>query len=280
MKVIIQKPDLDTCLAGLILRVGKDDDISVLAGNAPEEYISNPQVICIEAGGSGKTDLNNFDHHDTEEKLSPACRQAFMMRKIDAPEMKRLVEYVCMVDEIPPPNRPKIPFPSLSNIFSGMLFSVKDARGQFLNGLEILQAVLDMKIDPFATMPDIPEWRIYREAKDKNIAVLATDLINAEYFTSDSGRKLAYLESNSIGGIGSLYANGCEAVILFSPAYGNPPVTKYTIAGNNLNVYNLLESFLILEPGWGGRETIIGSPRSGTNLKKEEVLRILKEDLI
>jgi len=78
VKAIIQKVDLDTCLTALILGVDPlADEVIVVKGEAGEEELSDPAVVCIEAGGSGRSDLNNFDHHDPDRYFEPACRQAW-----------------------------------------------------------------------------------------------------------------------------------------------------------------------------------------------------------
>lgn len=73
MKVIIRKPDLDTCLTALILGVEGSDEVILVSGDASEEDIMNPDVLSIEAGGSGLVHLNNFDLHDT--KTTSPCVQ-------------------------------------------------------------------------------------------------------------------------------------------------------------------------------------------------------------
>lgn len=274
MKVLIQKPDLDTCLTALILGVCNTYEVLVSRSEACRDDIDNPAVLCVEAGGSGLVHLNNFDHHDTGKYFPPACRQAYDHKGLSDAKLERLVEYVCMVDERPQ-QPPKIGFPSLSNIFSGMLLLEKDAVTQFFRGIGILKKVLDDNLDPFSTMPDIEEWRPYVEAKNENIRGVAKTLAEAEYFTSNSGLKVGFVQSDFIGGIGALYMQGCDVVIMYNPAFGEPPTPKYTVAGNSTNVGSLVASFDKLEKGWGGRETIIGSPRGGTRLGKEEVLSIV-----
>jgi len=278
MKVIIQKPDLDTCMTALILGVADKDDIIVAQGDASETDLMNSEVLCIEAGGSGLAHLNSFDHHDPHKYFPPACRQAYEYRGLNDKRIERLVEYVCMVDD-KVQDHPAIAFPSLSNIFSGMLLVEKDKSVQFFKGIGILQKVLDENIDPFSTMPDIEEWWPYKDAKNENQRRVEEVLRSAEFHESKSGLKIGFVESNFIGGIGVLYAQGCDVAIMFSPAFGEPPVAKFTIAGNNKKVGHLIEYFDKIEKGWGGRDTIVGSPRSGSNLTKDIVLEILVNNL-
>jgi len=167
MKVIIQKADLDTCLTGLILGVGSGDEVIGVRGDASPEDLDDPEVLCIEAGGSGRVDLNNFDHHETDEYLPPACRQAFEHKGIKNEGLSRLVDYVAMVDEAVN-EHPAITFPSLSSLFSGMLFVESEPLGQFRCGVALLQRVLDDHIDPFSTMPEYQAWHPYIKAKKEN----------------------------------------------------------------------------------------------------------------
>jgi hypothetical protein len=278
MKAVIQKPDLDTCLTALILEVTEGDDVHVVRGTASKEDLGDPGVLCIEAGGSGSASLNNFDHHDAGKSLPPACRQAFDRVKPDMNGLERLVEYVCAVDEVyilPTP----IPFPSLSSIFSGMLLVEKDWKAQFFKGMAILRKALKNDIDPFGTMPDIEEWRLYRSAKEENMVRVTEALKDATFYKSQGGLKVGFLESDFIGGIGALYKQGCQVVVMHNQSFGSPPVKKFTIAGNGVEVYHLVQYFNKVEPGWGGQTTIIGSPRSGTKLDVEQVIQTVRENL-
>lgn len=278
MKVIIQKPDLDTCLTALILGVLEGDEVVVLRGNAPVDDLENSEVLCIEAGGSGLTNLNNFDHHDPAKYFPPACKQAYDSRGVADENLQRLVEYVCMVDERIQ-DHPAIEFPSLSNIFSGMLLVEKDKRIQFLKGLEMLKTIMEDDLNPFSPMPSREEWQAYKLAKDENKQRVDEVLQKSEYYTAASGAKIGFVESDFIGGIGTLYSQGCDVVIMFNPAFGEPPVRKFTVAGNNKKVSHLLAFFDKIEKGWGGRETIIGSPREGTMIEKNKLLEIVIENL-
>lgn len=278
MKVIIQKTDLDTCLTALIMGVSESDEIIASRGDASPEDLNNPAILCIEAGGSGRPGFNNFDHHDPERYFPPACQQAFDYKGFKDKKLKRLVEYVCMVDDRIQ-EHPSIEFPSLSNIFSGMLLVERNPVSQLFKGIGILKKVLDMDIDPFGTMPDIEEWKVYKEAKNINQEKVLEVMGKAEYFKSKNGLKIGYIESDFIGGIGALYSQGCDIVIMYNPKFGEPPVPKYTIAGNNKKVSNLLDEFDKIEGGWGGREMIIGSPRNGTRLSQEEVKELVRKYL-
>ncbi len=69
--------------------VSLDSEIIVVHHKAPAEELADPEVLCIECGGSGQIGLNNFDHHETAEELPPACRQAFDFRFLRDPARGR-----------------------------------------------------------------------------------------------------------------------------------------------------------------------------------------------
>jgi hypothetical protein len=278
MKVVIQKPDLDTCMAGHILGIGPGDEVIMPAGETPEGYLADPAVLCIEVGGSGQVALGNFDHHDPGRYLLPACRQAMVSKGVEDERVTRLVDYVCAVDEVSGFEKPPVR-PTLSDIFSGMLFVAKDPSAQFFKGVEILGRVLVNGVDPFGPMPDLPEWQEYRDAKEKQSLTRAEALNGVSYFQTRSGRKAGYLKSEVIGGAGGIFHRGCDIAVLYNPCYGNPPRRKFTIAGKGIAVTEALQALNALEPGWGGRQYIIGSPWGGTLLVANKVMEVVVECL-
>jgi len=81
MKFIVGKIDMDCVLTAYILGCTKSDTILRIDDIAGAEELKNPNIICIECGGSGQVHLNNWDHHDTNEYLESACKQALQSRK-------------------------------------------------------------------------------------------------------------------------------------------------------------------------------------------------------
>lgn len=278
-KVVIQKADLDTCLTALVLGVSPTDEIVVVRQGADPEDLKNPSVLCIEAGGSGQIHLNNFDHHNSEN-LPTACEQALAVRGGNE-RIQKLVKYVAAVDanlgKLRRNGQP-VPQPTLSAIFSGMKLCVKDQKEQFLRGMELLRTVLKEQLDPFGAMPARPEWAAYLEAKQKNDAELEKAKANARCFTSKSGLTIGFLETEYVGALGLLYQLGCQVGIVYNPRYGEPPVKKYTIGSReeDVRVDGLLEELNKLDPGWGGRERVIGSPLGkDSRLEPEEVAALV-----
>lgn len=287
-KIVVQKADLDTALTALICGVTEGTEIVVVRDKAGDEDLANPQVICIECGGSGQTELNNFDHHNTDHPLPSACVQAF--QKLGNPadaSLQRLVEYVGLLDTQGPEQLkarsrlPKGAFPVLSDVFSGMVLINHDPKAQLLQGIAILRKVLEDKTDPFGLMPQLPQWCDYLEAKRKNDEAIQRAVQGAKRFETRSGLKAGFVETDVIGALGALYGLGYVVVVAYARRFGHPPVPKYTIAGNGVRVDSLLPALNEREPGWGGpaHGTIIGSPRAGTSLKPEDVVSIVKECL-
>lgn len=273
VRIVICQPDLDTCLTGLILGVLRDMPVEWAKAGASPEDLANPAVWCIEAGGSGQIRLNNFDHHDPDQDLPPACRQAYEAKGLQNPALSRLVDYVCRVD-MALPIHPVIPFPSLSTVFSGMRMVEKGELQRFFTGMDLLGRVLSEGMDPFLAMPEVPAWGAYVDVKRRNLEGLTADFKKAGYGVSQGGRRIGWMTSTYIGGSRMLYDAGCDLAVLLHPAFGDPPAPKFTIsaARTDVSLKALLTVLQSREPGWGGRDGIIGSPRGGSRLSLETVL--------
>ncbi|MBI3977278.1 MAG: hypothetical protein HY331_03745 [Chloroflexi bacterium] len=280
-RVVIQKVDLDTALTALILGAGDGDQVAAVRDTATTDDLDDPEVICIECGGSGLTHLNNFDHHNTAQPLPPACRQAIEAAGLAGnPDLLRLVNYVAALDVGELAGQPA-PFPNLSTVFGGMLLITPDPVEQLKRGLAILRRVLDDEIDPAGRMPEIPPWQPYLAAKRANDERLRTVLARVRPFTTAGGLRAAFLEHDEVGGLGMLYREGYRVVILYSPHFGTPPVPKYTIGGDRVRVDGLLPVFDDAEPGWGAPShgTIVGSARTGSTLTPDRVITIVQDHL-
>ena len=286
MKVLFQQVDLDTCLTALLLGVTEDDDLCCRRGEATPEELSDPGVLCIEAGGSGQVGQNNFDHHDTADALPSACVQAYELsrgRLLCLPEtgkLKQLVEYVACIDQAAN-SLPPIQGHTLSGVFSGMRLAVRDPVRQMRAGLELLRTVLTEGIDPYGTIPARPEWQDYIAAKETNQWGLAEVERKATFHQSRQGRRVGYVETAFVGALGALYQQGCAVAVAYNRQFGNPPVKKYIIGGTGVRVASLLPFLTQQEAGWGGpaHGTILGSPRPGSALSPEQVIALVLEHL-
>lgn len=76
-KVYVGKIDLDVIGCGFLLGVSRKDEIIPVKAQAPQKALEDPKVICIECGGSGQTELLNFDHHGPDAPQKSATLQAF-----------------------------------------------------------------------------------------------------------------------------------------------------------------------------------------------------------
>lgn len=273
--VVIQKPDLDTCLAGLLLGAERVTDLRVVRDLADPVDLRDPAVLCLECGGSGAVVAGNFDHHDTTEALPPACVQALATVGGDA-ATRRLVAYVAAIDTaaLPPA---VVPPPYLSGVFAGMLLRERDPAARFRSGLTLLRRALDLGLDPFDTMPAQPEWRDWIAAKEKNDAGVRAVAAAARILTTGSGRTLGYVETTFYGALGALYAQGCDVAVAYNPRFGDPPAPKFTIGTRGLPLDDVRAALVALEPGWGGpaHGTVLGSPRAGSRLGPDAVLTVL-----
>ena len=293
--VIGGKVDLDTVGVGFFWAIGRDNyDVSIVrSGQASEEDLAADDVICIEVGGSGRVGEMNFDHHDpsgpTESATAQAFRASLRGALLEVEEwfggnvviVAKLVSYIDILDTRGAKSLPsygQIEFPTLSDVFAGMLLTTRDPVEQFYRGVELLDEIVQTGQDPFGT---IRGFDSYAEAKAENNRQVAEAGRKAEWSVTRSGRKLGYLETDFYGAPGVLYGLGAEVVVAYAPRFGNPPVPKFTVAGNDVRVDSALQRLNELEPGWGGpaTRTIIGSPREGSRLSLEDVVEVVKAAL-
>ena len=305
-RVQVGKIDLDTCGTAFLLGVTREDEVKVVRGDASPQDLADPSVICIEVGGSGRVDQNNWDHHAAGGPQDSATLQAWWSLGQDAAMAKlaqwagwdvyashaaigalrselRLVEYIHLLDTQGPEALRRrtggdVVFPTLSDCFAGMLLLTarEPSVEQLHKGVELLQSVLEAGQDPFGT---ICGFDSYAEAKRVNNAQIAKAVEMAQWTTTQAGRKLGYMEADLFGAPGALSGVGAEIVVVFNPTFGNPPAPKFTIAGNGIKVDAALPELNALEQGWGGPATgtILGSPRGGSSLTLKEVVEIVKK---
>lgn len=300
--VKVGKIDLDTVGTAFLLRVTQEDVVEVVrGGKASDADLADREVICIEVGGSSEVDLNNYDHHDFNEPIRSATFQAFdqllnggelleevddiLIDEADLISASRficlvgLVKYIDQIDVEGPRSLlayGKVKYPTLSDVFSGMLLTERNPVEQLYKGIEILKAVIESKQDPFGT---ISGFDVYAKAKAENNKQVTEAVKQAKWDTTASGLRLGFLESQFYGSVGALYGNGAQVAVVFNPNMNG--IRKFTVAGNDVRVDALLPLLNALEPGWGGPTTgtIIGSPKDGSNLSFEEVVEIVKATL-
>jgi hypothetical protein len=265
MKTIIQKPDLDTCMAGLVLGVTNSDTVVVTPANASYKDLMDPDVICIEAGGSGWVSLNNFDHHDEGQGLPSACVQAITAKGLADVYLNKLAGYIEAVDT----GRMNfvVDFPSLSNVFSGIRLVEPRLIDQFFKGIGLLNHMIEYRVDPFSSLEVQKNWAVYIEAKQRNLEKVMQGLKDAVFLNGRTA-KIGVCIQTGIGGFGSLFSEGCDIAILYNPSTAKDTGAKCTISSRDRDLFPFLSQLNALEPGWGGRKNIIGSPRDrGTSIE-------------
>ncbi len=280
--VVIEKVDLDTCLAGLLLQANLVSEVVVRPGGATTDELADPAVMCLEAGGAGDVGHGNFDHHGVDAPAEPACVQAAAVVGVTDLARLRLIDYVATLDLGLPFPRGQAGFPSLSHVFSGMLLVEKRGPIRFDRGMAILKAVIDLGVDPFGTMPPQPEWHAFVEAKREAQLALSADLAGARLFSSRSGARIGFVASLHPGALGALYALGCDYAIAFADRFlsdTGSTLRKFTVGSDGRRVDHLLRVLDAIELGWGGPShgTIVGSPRHGSHLPVETVCSVVAE---
>ncbi len=309
-RILVEKIDLDTAGTAYLLGVNREDMVEVLRGGvATAEDLANADVICIEVGGSGQVQFNNWDHHAEGGPFESATLQAYWeipcpscggSRKgidpvteaastgcgwaVDGIEPRCQASLVAYINQVDTkgfrslPGYGKVEFPTLSDVFAGMLLTERNPVGQLHKGVELLKAVVESGEDPYGTISGFDSYAAIKAENNRQITVAVEE---ARWDTTRGGLKLAYLETDFFGAPGALYGNGAEVVVAYSPHFGPAGVPKFTVAGNGIKVGAVLPALNALESGWGGPPTgtILGSPREGSKLSLEEVVRIVKEML-
>jgi hypothetical protein len=169
-------------------------------------------------------------------------------------------------------------FPSVSNLISDLRFALApDAVAQFRRGVEVLQQIAELGLDPFAPLPAREEWTPYLEEKRRRMlelqeAVRETELGHLGALT------VGYAETGAAGAPGRLYQMGADVAVVRHQLSRQATLAKYTISGDGVRVDGLLPFLCALEPGWGGpaHGTIIGSPRWGSRLSFAEVCSVVE----
>lgn len=294
-EVLFGKVDLDTLTTALVLGLNPGTvAFRAVPGSASSAALADRSVVAIEVGGSGRAAENNFDHHSSDGQATgmslSSCAQA----------LERLARLVRYVDELDRGVRraehvENGGFPSLSQLISGMLLVVKGPEERMEKGLEILRVVLQSGVDPYGSMESIleavPQASVYARTKREHDRQFELVCANATWFTTQSGHKLAMVETPWIGAPAALYGKGAKIVIALNPAMrkrsGDETYRKFTIAVNSsevqgLTVFPVLEELTKLEEGWGGPNHggICGSPvDKDSSLSMETLVSIVTERL-
>lgn len=275
------KVDLDTLLATFLMgaRLCETSVITfrVVQGSASAEELSDPTILCVEVGGSGRTAKNNFDHHGPGAPDKSSARQVFE-------RLARVVQYVDELDRGRLDRTARCEFPSLSQLVAGMLLSVKTPEEQMREGHRILREVVESGIDPYGCMEPmldaISGARAWAQAKRAHEALGPESVAHASWYVTQSGRKLAVVETEWYGAPGALYGLGAEIVIACNPSHGDKKIRKLTVAirrDQGLTTTPFLLEVEALEKEWGGpaHGTICGSSQTHSSALGLKVVRDL-----
>lgn len=261
--VLFGKVDLDTIATALVFGVNPlEQALRVVAGSASEADLQNTSTLCIEVGGSGRVAQNNFDHHDPKGPNLCAAAQALE-------RLARIIRYVDDVDCGRFEKVGSVEFPSLIQLVSGMMFTIKSPEQQMEHGLRIFREVLHSGTDPYGCMEpildSIPHARWWANQKKIHEQRSESVCADAKWYTTRSGKKLAVVETDWIGAPGALYGKGADIVIALNENFEQSGKTyrKFTVASQSVEVAALLPKLSAIENGWGGpaHKTIIGSPQ-------------------
>lgn len=281
------KVDLDTLLATYLMgaRLCETSIISwrCVRGSASAEALSDPTVLAVEVGGSGRTVENNFDHHGPGAPDISSAAQVY--RRIG-----RLVRYVDELDRgYLDRTRGQCEFPSLSQLVAGMLLTAATPEEQMREGHRIIKEVIESGVDPYGTMLPIldavPGARAWAEAKRVHDTQGGDAIASAMWSETVGGLRLAVVETTWFGAPGALMGQGADVIVACNPAHGDAKIKKYTVAAHRdrgITITPALIELSKLEEGWGGpaHGTICGSPPDRSSvLSMEEVVRIACETL-
>jgi len=280
---VFQKPDMDTVFSAWILGFHKSSDsLVVMTPEIKQQMLENPNIYCIECGGSGRIERKNFDHHNSGKRLSCACMQAYRWKNISDPWIHRMVEYVQFIDGDTKRsigvNKSHAKDIFLSGIYSGMRIVFNhNLTEQFLNGIEIFHRAFQLRLDPWKHAPNLPEWSEFKIAKRKQLNRVNEYIKEINFYKTGTGKKIGYLFAPIPGIHALLRQTGC--MISIAAGLACTDNRRYTtISSDCIKVSELLPDLLYQENGWGGPShgRIIASPKSGTRLTQYELVEMVR----
>jgi hypothetical protein len=268
--------DLDSCMTAAIILGDinpQEIDIDLAHCQALPEQLANPEIPCVECGGSGETKLNDWDHHfyngdqGDKEYIPPACIQAAREKLGEIPPV---VQAIGAWDEGKFGEFPE--FKETQIIFGGMLLDVRNVMEQAKEGIILCQKWL---AGDFSLSPKEKKWKEIKKNYDIKIA---EEMEKVEYLQTKQNRTLAYVESEFWGTLRACQEPmDTEDVVVVK----NPTTNKITIAlkpASTSSLKGICDLLNKIEPGWGGPITgkIIGSPQKGSRLELREVVQIVR----
>lgn len=272
MRFVFRKPDLDTVTAAVLLGYRPGMELRCVNSNATFEEFLDPKVVCLECGGAGQQSLNNYDHHDPNVNLPPACVQALNRYQGANAAINNIIRYVAAVDTGQNICRHGSFGITLSHAFSGMRLAIEDCKEQFNSGAELVSKVIESNASPW----DIPKNLVSRrwiEAKRYSRNHMLSICQNTKKFMTNKGWKAMLLRAPVPGVHGYLRKLGAHVSVACGLAKGN----QYSISGQSSLLSGLSDNLNIIETGWGGPSHggILCSPYSGTRLTESDIVRCI-----
>ncbi len=286
------KLDLDaisTAIAALIVYPGTP--LATANTATPEgkaqlaEWLADSEVVCIEVGGSGQTDLNNFDHHQPGLELACALAQ-FVAKNGGISAWRRLAEYIDAFDSHGPSAVKNL---TVANIEKGLRLQAEDQKWPteklLAEAKKLLDAVLDLggeadNAEVVAKIAAIVEFapalaRVTEE--DRLIADLKAGI---QTVVLSSGKRLGVVTSPYRGNAAAIVtAEGFDFAAAFNPLSQGG---KWTFAVSPAHMSGNLNAFFLeikkIEPEAGGRDKVGGSAKE-SKLTATQIVAIAEETL-
>lgn len=278
METYLAKVDLDTIVTGYLLLRKIPSRLYMVHDCAPEEILANPSILCIECGGSGRTEELNFDHHDGSKKLPCAAEQAWHFLQQPA-SLQNLVQYTSAIDTgTATQGVVHRQGETLSGLISGMRYCLGSEPQRFCEGLRIIDCLVQRSVPPWdvsslcsldATMEHYAKtkaslrervWALENQCHEFRIGCYRVMVLVSPY-------PGVHGMLRALGAAISLAGDGKRWSISFADT------VSATVLETTLSLLTLKE------PGWGepvgGR--ILGSPREKTSTLSESAIKDILE---
>lgn len=286
------KLDLDSLATAIFARRTFDAVEFVTANTSTPEgreqlvaWLVDPEVVCIEVGGSGQANLNNFDHHQTGLELACALAQYVAKNGGDA-AWRKLAEYVNAFDSYGPSAVRDL---TVANIEKGMRLAAEDQKWpteKLLAEVEVLlDAVLDLggEADNAEVVAKVAAMGAFTPAlarvaeEDRLIAELKTA---TQTIVLPSERKLGVVTSPYRGNAAAIVTGlGNDYAAVFNPAFqGGKWTFSVSFAHKSGDLTAFFAALNKIEPGVGGRAAVGGSAQA-SKLTAEQIVCAAKETL-
>lgn len=272
------KPDLDTVVAAYLLRPRGLGQLCHLSEEAPDSFLDNRQILCIECGGSGRVEDSDFDHHG---KYLLPCAAEQVWAFIGQPKVfSELVRYTACIDTGQAGNAgPHTGVGmTLSGLFSGLRIYHKNAVDQFWAGLALLREFCGQELSPADVMPLVrvsPTANSYFQARKRAGQALAAERKRIQLYTF-RGYTVGALTSGLPGVHGLMRQAGADISVAGNKALAGD-MQRWSISvrqGLEAIIIRMLPALEQMESGWGGPAGggIICGPRKGSRLALAEIL--------